>query len=153
MEDYFGYLSTSQVNDAKTFARYCQQEVGIPYATQANMVILRRHIKGFFEHYPQADYRTLCKLIDWAKARNKRFTAPHILVTAFRSAWKDGFLPELDPKRQNIDEQLEEKINKALEIETLPFWRMRLFGATGIEARRNVYTDWKDWKRKQFEHV
>ncbi len=148
MTDFIGYMPPTEVVDAKSFAAYCQQEIGTPYPTTKSIAALRRNIKGLFTQYPQANYTTLCKIVDWAKARDKRVANSHNLVMMFRYAWKDGFLPELTPGKQTVDVDLETKITKALESETLPFWRQRLEGAEGVKARTLVFSSWEEWKAK-----
>lgn len=144
MTDFFGYLPPSEVKDSKSFATYCQQELGTPFPSQKNMPALRRQIKEFFERYPNADYYSLCRIVDWAKSRKKRLAHAHVVVASFRYAWADGFLPELDPSKQTVDAGLEDRIKSALEVETHPFWRERLMGAEGVKARTAVYDAWKE---------
>lgn len=124
------------------FAEYCQQELGVGYATIKDMAILRRKIKEFFEHYPGTDYYTLCRVVAWCKQRKKRFTRVWAIVEAARDAMYSGALPELvgDP----VDQDLEGEIERALEREDRPAWRRRLMGAAGQEAREQALKEWRD---------
>jgi hypothetical protein len=105
------------------------------------MAILRKKCKEFFEHYPQADWRTLCKVVQWAKEHRKRFTRVWGVVGCFRNAWTAGCLPELDVPES--DPHLEMEISRALEGEERDSWRRRLLGAQGYEARREALEEWK----------
>ena len=140
---WFGQLTPDDVHDAKTFATYCQQTLGIPYPRQQDIRYLHKSLREFFEHYPQADYYTLCRIVEWAKAKKKRYAHVNKLVYAFRYAYADGFLPELDPNSEPVDEQLEELIEAALKEETDDEWRRRLMIARGVTARTEVYQAWK----------
>ena len=92
---HFGKIDRKDVVDSKTYARYVQQKLGVPYPTVKNLVILNKAIKDIFEEYPHINYDTLCNLVDWAKAKNKKFAETYSLVSMYRYAWKDGFSPQL----------------------------------------------------------
>lgn len=134
-------LKPKHVVDAKTFAVYTQQRLGVPTPTIANLVILRKRIKGLFAEYPQMDYGSLCKIVEWAKGKRKRYSQTYQVVAAFRYAWKDGYLPELDPKVIQ-DDTLEANIEAALLVETDPELRRKLHVATTIDGRRYAYQYW-----------
>lgn len=133
----------ADVHDARTFAEYAHQKLGIPYPTGKSIATLKKSLNEFFEHYPQADYFTMCRVVDWAAHKRKRYAHAYQLVYAFRYAYQDGFLPELDPNRELTDEELEAAINDALTVERDAEWRRRLIIAHGVEARRHVYEEWK----------
>lgn len=125
----------------KAYAEYCQQTIGTPWPTIKDMAVLRRKIKEFFGHYPQCDYASLCRIAQWSRAHKRRPTRVWLVVENFREAWRDGYLPELDPaERQEIN--VEVGIAEALDIDERPEWRRRLIGARGVEARREAYTEW-----------
>lgn len=142
--NFLGYMSPAEVTNNRNFASYCQQELGIPYPSVPNLAKLGKNIKQIFAAYPDANFFTLCRIVDWAKARNKRYAHPHILVMQLRYAWADGYLPELNPKKQTVDVSLEERITAALANETHPFWRERLMGAEGVKARSKIFQAWQE---------
>lgn len=126
---------------AEAFARYAQQQIGIPYPTQKDLGILKKKIKELFAKYEQMDYYALCRLVTWAKNRKKRFARIWALVEAYRDAWAEGQLPELDPKPV-VDEDVELGIQRALGVETNESWRRRLTLAVGPEARGKALLEW-----------
>jgi hypothetical protein len=123
------------------FAEYVQQKLGVPWPTAKDMNILRSKIKEFFGHYPKLTYFTLCRIVEWARARHRRYDRVWKVIDAFRYAWKDGALPELDPDR--AETTVEERITAALTVETNPMWRRCLIGAAGVEARRRIIDEWE----------
>lgn len=125
----------------KAYAEYCQQIIGTPWPTIKDMAILRKKIKEFFSHYPQCDYRSLCRIAQWARARKRRPNRTWMVVALFRDAWRDGYLPELDPAERR-EENIEQAIADALDEENREEWRRRLLGARGVEARREAYNEW-----------
>lgn len=126
----------------KAFAEYCQQIIGVPWATQKDLIVLRKRGKEFFGHYPHADWYTLCRVASWCRSRRRRLPRVFMVIDEFRNAWKAGVLPELDPANRQ-ETNVEEAIAAALEIETRQDWRRRLIGARGIEARREAYREWQ----------
>jgi hypothetical protein len=139
MSDFFGIMTKDQVTDPKSYANYVQQNLGTPFPTGKQMVILRKTIKDFFKAYPDADYGTLIRLVEWAKARKKKYAHCYALVSSFRYAWSDGYLPELDPNpTKEIDRAIEEAIAKESDEE----WRRRLGMASGIEVKTEIYNAW-----------
>lgn len=123
------------------FAEYAQQKLGVPWPTANDMRILRKKVTEFFGHYPRLTITTLCRVVDWAKSRRRRFDRVWKVVEAFRYAYKDGFLPELDPAGR--DEDVETRIAAALAVETDPNWRRWLIVADGVTARTKTITDWE----------
>lgn len=136
--------TAADVNDPKSFAEYAQQKLGIPYPTGKSIAILKKALREFFEHYPQADYNTMCRVVEWAKTKKKRYAQVYQLVYAFRYAYQDGYLPELDPGRELTDSDLEAAIEAVLVDEHDLEWRRRLIVADGLEARRHVYEQWRE---------
>lgn len=140
---YAGMITRENVVDNKTFARYVQQRLGVPYPTTKNLVILNKAVKSFFEEYPHLGYESLCNLVDWAKAKNKRFGDTYVLVNMYRYAWQDGFMPELDP----IDPEavgVQEKEDYLLEHEEDSYWRNKMLDAQTFEAKTAIYESWED---------
>lgn len=125
------------------YAEYLQQTMGIPYPTVKDMAILRKYCKEFFEHYPNADWYTMCRLAAHFRRRKRRFGRVYQVVTEFRDAYQDGALPELDPGfGARSDRDLEALIQDALKTEQRPEWRKRLILAGGVDARREAYEEW-----------
>lgn len=122
-------------------AQYIEQRLGVPWPTGKDQLIFRKQVKEFFVHYPDVDYFTLCRLVNWCKSRNRRYGRIIHVIDEFREAWKAGALPELDP--QNRDPEVEAAIARALSWENDPTWRRWLMGASGIEARRNALLEWR----------
>ena len=123
------------------FAEYTQQRLGVPWPTQADLRILRRKVREFFAHYPKLTYGTLCRVVEWARSRRRRFDRVWKVVDAFRLAWVDGVIPELAPDA--TDDSVEERITAALAVETDPWWRRTLIGAQGRDARAQVIGEWQ----------
>lgn len=123
------------------FAEYAQQKLGVPWPTQKDLAILRHKITEFFTHYPKLTYYTLCRVVEWARSRHRRYDRVWKVIDAFRYAWTDGVLPELDPNQ--TDDTVEARINAALIVETSPTWRRHLLGATGASARRQIIEEWE----------
>ncbi len=140
LDTYTPETVASADDPVMAFAEYAQQTIGVPWPTVQDRKILRKKINEFFEHYPQADFYTLCRIVGYCKQRRKRFGRVWAVVEQFRDAYEDGFLPELDPSSDDPD--LELKIEQVLEAETDPDWRRRLLGATGQAARREAYNEW-----------
>lgn len=128
------------------FAAYASQVLGVPFATVKDQQVLRKRIKELFAHYPRADFYTLCRVVQFAKSKRKRFPRVYMVVDEFRQAYKAGVLPELDP--DHPDPRVEDKITKILEFETDENWRARLILAAGNEARRAVVIEWQERNRR-----
>lgn len=123
----------------EAYALYLQRELGIPWPTQRDMVLLKRKIKEIFDQYPHATYFSLCRIADWCKVKKRRFERVWMVPAEFRKAWAAGYLPELD---SNPDQHLEQRIQQALEVETRSGWRQRLMCAAGT-ARREALEEWE----------
>lgn len=128
--------------NAKTFAAYCQQRMGIPIPSGKNCAVLNKHAKALFDQYPNASWQTLVRTLDWCIGHNRRYAEAYGIVTAVRYAWRDGYLPELDPQKP-VDEKLEHQIESALKVEDNEDWRYRLLTSSGIDARRRVFEAWR----------
>lgn len=146
MSDWTTVWTPERVQEAddpnKAFANYVQQTLGVPYPTIKDMTILRKKTKLFFQNVPDADWKTLCKVVQWAKARKRRPPRVFMVVEMFRDAWAAGYLPELD-RHARVDETVEAGIERALAVETRPEWRARLLGASGVTARAAAFAEWQ----------
>lgn len=126
------------------FANFTQQVLGVPWPTIKDQTILRSRTAEFFEHYPNATWFTLCRVVTWLKAKRKRVPRVWMVVDKFRDCWVDGMLPELDPAEGDVE--LEVLIESALTEETDESWRRRLIMTEG-PARRAAYDEWVASKR------
>lgn len=126
---------------AVAFAEYAQQRLGIPWPTQKDIIVLRRGVKDVFANCPGTDWYSICRLVDWASARNRRYKRVWALVHDFRDAWHDHYLPELN--RPLVQGDVESAIRAALDVETDPRWRRQLLGVQGSDARAAVLADWR----------
>jgi hypothetical protein len=141
VKDSLAPLSAKDVKDVKTFARFCQQTMGMPLPRLKDYPILAKQVKLIFAQHPNADWQTMCRLTEWARNRKKRFAYPQQLVSQYRLAWADGYLPELDPS--HADPETEAGITRALATEKDPEWRRRMIRAQGVNGRKKVYEAWK----------
>lgn len=135
-------LVNAAEDPTRAFAEYVQQTLGVPWPTQRDMVILRKKVNDFFELYPQADYRTLCRVVVFMRSRKRRVSRMWMVVEEFRKAWAAGQLPELDPGYVR-DDGIKTLIEEALTVETDPVWRRRLLLAQGPASQREVYVSWQ----------
>jgi hypothetical protein len=142
LDDYFHFLEASEVSTAETFGRFCQQRMGLPYPTTKNLVILKRQAKAFFKENPNTDWQTLVRTFDWCVNHNRRYAEAYGVFNAVKYAWRDGYLPELNPTPPS-DSKLEHRIESALKVEDDEQWRYRLLASVGIDARRRVYDAWR----------
>jgi len=133
---------TSAPDPVVAFAEYVQQKLGVPWPTAKDLAILRKKITEFFAHYPKVTYFTLCRVVEWAKSRHRRYDRVWRVIDAFRYAYSDGVLPELDPD-DHADDSVEARITAALADETSPTWRRYLIGASGVSARRQIIEEWE----------
>lgn len=140
MADSLAPLTPGDVTDIKTFARYCQQTMGTPLPRLKDYPVLAKQVKLVFSQHPTADWQTMCKLVAWAMNRKKRFAYPQTLVSQYRLAWADGYLPELDPT--SADPETDDGIAEALSVEKDAEWRRRLIRAHGA-GRKKVLQAWR----------
>lgn len=142
MANFFGTLTREEVNSAETFAQFCQQRLGTPYPTGRQIAALKRNVNVFFEQNPQANYGTLVRTVDWCKNRRKR--PPHAagVISNVRFAFRDGYLPELNPNSEEEDVTTESLIKEAVSVETDPWWKDRLLGGKTAKARYEIYESW-----------
>lgn len=123
------------------FAEYANQICGAPWATIKDLAVLRQRITDIFDHYPQATYYTLCRVVQYCLRNGIRQSRIYLYIDEpFRKAWAARALPELDePVR---DEGVEQRIVDALDVETDPSWRRRLICCMGTSSRSRVLADW-----------
>lgn len=134
-------MSLPEVEQPEGYAQYLQRELGIPWPTQQDMIVLRKKIKEFFEQYPHATYYSLCRIADWCKVKKRRYERVWMVPAQYRSAWAAGYLSELS--EDSDDDAVERAISRALEIEDRPGWRQRLLCTVGRAARREALAEWE----------
>lgn len=138
------YLAAADVKNASEFAQFAQQNLGTPWATKKDMVLLQKRSNEFFSHYPHCGWDTLCRVVMWAKRKRKRFAYVWQTVDAFRWAWQDGAIPELERSR---DDAVEDRIDDALTIETNDVWRTALIGTENRNQRRELVEQWEQERK------
>lgn len=140
------FVSIDQVDNPDLLIRYICQRTGTPWATGKDIAIVRKKCKEFFLQYPHCDYSTLCRVADWAARRKRRYSNVWKVIDAFRYAYEDGALPEVDRKVRK-DPLLEEEISGALEVETDRVWRMRLLATDDVNSRKEVLDAWMQMRK------
>lgn len=134
----------------KAYSEYVRQTVGTPGATVKDLAAFRKKVKKLMEDDPRITWHTMCRVAQWARQKRKRPAHIHYLPDMLRYAWSDGYLPELSPDA--ADDDLEEKIGRALGVETDEYWRRRLIASKGVEARAQTYSEWRaDWQDRGLE--
>lgn len=139
-----GWLHTWSVEDVKDvhgFAEYARQMIGTPDPTYKDITVARAKAADLFKKYPGLTWRSLCRIVDWEKTRGNRPPRIWMIIDNFRSAWSAGVLPELDPRNEE-DPEVERLIEAALQIEQDSYWRKRLVGSRGVDARRDTLSEW-----------
>jgi hypothetical protein len=130
-------VTSSDVNDYQSFAVYCRQILGTPRPSLKEQIILQRELKRFFEEFENADWLTLCRLVDWCRAKRLHPADCYRIFCHTRRAWSDGVLAELDPvDRADVDLQIQ--IDSILSVERDPQWRRMLLGAQGQLGRESL---------------
>lgn len=119
-------------------ASYIEQILGVGFPTIKDLTILRKRCNEVFAHYPRADYRTMCRLVQYNKQKRRKFARVYTVIDSFREAMKDGWLPELSRSGD-----LKERIAGILTSETDPNWRARFLMATDDGARQSALDDYE----------
>jgi hypothetical protein len=133
------------VASPETFAAYAQQTLGTKYPNQKEMQGLRKRAKQFFEETPLADWATVVSTVGYLRAMHRRVDMPWAVFSFVPYAFKDGFLPELDPRNHDLrDPYVESEIASILASETDPWWVGCLTLATDPEARRDLVRMWRN---------
>lgn len=130
-----------EVHDADSFCEYAEQMLGVPWPTTRDKMVLKAKADEIMRRYPAMNWRVFCRVVDWMRSRHKRPPRVWMIIESFRDAWGAGVLPELDP-RDDEDESLERLISAALQVESNDYWRNRLLGSRGVEARRRSFEAW-----------
>lgn len=143
---YADRIKRHEVTNTKLLAAYCQQETGIPLPSGQQYIIVNKNIKEIFKQYPQANYLTLCSVIEWAKKKGIKYSHVGNLVhKGLRFAYLEGYLPELDPR--NHPNNIDNLIRDAIQVETDDYWIDRLIRSTTTEGKEATYESW--WKYRE----
>lgn len=146
----FSIIRPEAVTDFATAEQFIMQQVGIGHVTAKDSGIFRKKVNEMFDHYPGAEWQTLVRTAQWAKARRRRYAHLYQLVEAVRYAYEDGYLPELDPNNQ---EDLDEQIREAIRQEVDPEWRRRLLIAQGTQAKSAILDQWMQLRAPAREYA
>lgn len=120
-------------------ANYIEQILGVGFPTKNDLLILRRRVNEIFEHYPKANYQTMCRIVQYNKQIKRKFARVYTVIDSFREAKAAGWLPELTSPH---DEDLRDRILKILLVETDREWRARFLACPDDEARRFVLAEY-----------
>lgn len=139
-------IKRSEVTNVRKLAYYCQQETGIPVPDGKQYLIVSANINEIFTQFPQANYQTLCSVIEWAKQKGVRYAhVGNLIKKGLRYAYLEGYLPELDPR--NHPDNIDNLIRAALRVETDDYWLDRLIRSTTTEGKEATYRSW--WKYRE----
>lgn len=117
------------------YATYIEQILGVGFPTKKDLIVLRKRVNEIFQHYPQANWFTMCRLVSWLKKKKRKFVRVYCVVDNFREAMAAGALPELTAGATG---ELRDYIYKLLETETDPVWRKRFLACPDDVSRRAV---------------
>lgn len=129
-------VRATEVKDWASFAKWTQANFGVPGITQKDIAILKSKSKKFFAEYPGTDWQTLVQVANWCASKKRRVARVWAYVDMYRYAWADH---AIDIHRQD---DLDEAIEAALQMETDPAWRSRLRRSVGA-YRKEVYEEWQ----------
>jgi hypothetical protein len=120
-------------------ANYIEQILGVGFPTKKDLLILRVRINEIFAHYPNADYRTMCRIVQFNKRKKRKFARVYTVIDSFREAKMAGWLPELTRPTGDC----KERIARILETETDPDWRARFLTCPDDDSRRFVLNEYE----------
>lgn len=122
---------------------YMQQTLGIAFPTMSDLAGIRKIANEIAKTYPQASTNTLCRVVQFAKAKKRRPMKGSQVMGMWREAMSAGYLNELDPSN---DQALIDSIYKILETETDERWRSRLMCCLDNDSRRLAIADWRTFR-------
>ena len=122
---------------------YMQQLLGIAFPTIQDISGIRGIANEIAQHYPGATTNTLCRVVQYAKAKRRRPTKGSQVMGMWREAMAAGYLNELDPSN---DQALMDTIYRILETEDDQRWRSRLLCCLDNDARRLAISDWRTFR-------
>lgn len=128
-------LTPDEVVDLKTLMSYLNSRCGaaLPLAKEKGAV--KKHADAFFESYPNAEWRALTDLANWANAKGKHLNMIK-LVGSWRYAYEDGYMRILDRGNStNDDRTLREMLKNVAD----PHVREQMMNAATATARNEIY--------------
>jgi hypothetical protein len=132
-------VSTDKVNDLVLFEAYIHQRLGTPFSTVDDRKRLGKWTKEFFAQHPKATWRTLCRIVDWAKDHGKRPARSYYVQYYAQDAWKARYTPELD---RNPEAELASRAAEILRTEQDPHWREQLMRCSGAMLAQAI-SNWE----------
>jgi hypothetical protein len=129
-------VKASDVTNAVSLCNWAHAAYGVPPPTQKDFAILNKKAKELFASVPGTDWQTIVQIIKWCSQNKKRYARIWSYVGAYRHAWAAHALDLPDA------EGLQERVARAIAIETDPGWRARLQRAAG-EYREEVLNEWE----------
>ena len=139
-------MDRADVTNANSFAKYCQQILGTPYAV-SDLPKVGRNFKLIKQQYPKFTWQDTVHIVEFAKAQKIRPYSAHWVLGLYRRAWSKGYLAVLDEPQ--TDETVEEGIRHALSIEPDEFWRDRLMLCVD-PYRGEVLEEWRKTRQPLF---
>ena len=137
-------MPATAVADCPSFACYAQQTIGTKYPNVREMGILRGRAKQFFSETPLAEWATVVQTVGYMRARRKRVDMAWAVFNFVPFAFKDGYLPELEPRNHDLrDPDVEAQITSILAQESDPWWVGAMTLATDPAARRDLVRMWR----------
>lgn len=140
------YLTPEQVTTSDLLCTYIEQQTGTPWSSGKDIALFRKKCKEFFEHYPYLDYQSLVHVADWCRRTKRRYSHTWKVVDAFRYAYADGALPEVDHRR-HVDPNMEAEIEEAITLETDDTWKRQLICTQNVQTRKEVLDNWRTHRK------
>lgn len=122
---------------------YAAQILGIGFPTLSDINGMRRIANEIVDLYPAATTNTLCRVVQYVKAKKRRPSKGSQVLNMWREAMAAGYLTELDG---NNDQGLLDTIYRILETETDERWRARLLCCVDNDSRRLAISDWRTFR-------
>jgi hypothetical protein len=146
-------LSADSVYDLKSLEAYIHQRLGTPFSTVDDRKKLGAWIGSFTKKHPKANWRTMCRIVDWAKDHNKRPSRSYYIMYYAEDAWKAKRIPEID---EHPESDLRDRADEILQKELDPQWRSRLLYCSGsllAQAVDEWHTEHTQRKKRSAPHT
>lgn len=128
-------LSVDEVVDLDTLCSFLNSRCGAPLPLARDRGAVSKQAKAFFKSYPDAEWRALTDLANWAKAKNKHLPMVQ-LVASWRYAYEDGFMRILERDSSTNDEATLKEMLKSVDDRSV---RDRMINAATATARDEIY--------------
>lgn len=134
------------VQDAEMLAQYIQQVTGTPMPRGKELAAFRRYIKDFLNTYPHLSYQTLCRVVDWVRAKHRRCATPMQVINQYKWAWQAGAIPEFyDAHANGVSVELSEALRSERDHE----WCVRLTDARDLMTTDNARKVLEEWNSQR----